>query len=83
MLVLIEPTTAVDAVTEESSAAGIRALRHATDRPARTTIVITSSPVLLAHTDRVVLAVGNDAPVHGSHHHLLAHHDDYRARILG
>ncbi|GAA2178003.1 ABC transporter ATP-binding protein [Leucobacter tardus] len=83
VLVLIEPTTAVDAMTEESVAAGIRALRHATDRPARTTVVITSSPVLLAHTDRVVLAVGNDAPVHGSHHHLLAHHDDYRARILG
>ncbi len=83
VLVLIEPTTAVDAMTEESIAAGIRALRHETDGPVRTTVVITSSPVMLAHTDRVVLAVGDGEPIHGPHHHLLAQHEGYRERILG
>lgn len=83
VLVLIEPTTAVDAMTEESVAAGIRALRHETGGTLRTTVVITSSPVMLAHTDRVVLAVGDGDPIHGPHHHLLAHHEGYRERILG
>lgn len=83
VLVLIEPTTAVDAMTEEAIAAGIRALRHETDGPVRTTVVITSSPVMLAHTDRVVLAVGDGEPIHGPHHHLLAQHEGYRERILG
>ena len=83
VLVLIEPTTAVDAMTEESIAAGIRALRHEADGAIRTTVVITSSPVMLAHTDRVVLTVGDGEPIHGPHHHLLAHHEGYRERILG
>ncbi|WP_052337197.1 ABC transporter transmembrane domain-containing protein [Nocardioides alkalitolerans] len=56
VLVLDDPTTAVDAVTEVRIAEGLTRLRHA-DRPdgdARTTVVLTSSPALLAQAHRVV-----------------------------
>lgn len=49
VLVLRDPTTAVDAVTEATVADGIR--RH---RRGRTTILLTHSPTLLAVCDRVV-----------------------------
>lgn len=49
VLVLDEPTSAVDAITEAHIARGLAA-----NRGARTTIVITTSPVLLAACDRVV-----------------------------
>lgn len=49
VLVLDEPTSAVDAITEAHIARGLAA-----GRGARTTIVITTSPVLLAACDRVV-----------------------------
>lgn len=48
-LVLHEPTTSVDSVTEAGIAAGIREVRKG-----RTTLLITSSPVLLADCDRVI-----------------------------
>ena len=58
MLVLHEPTTAVDAVTEARIAAGVRELRAG-----RTTLVIASSPALLAVCDRVlVLAAARSSP---------------------
>ncbi|WP_460796385.1 ABC transporter transmembrane domain-containing protein [Microbacterium sp. GXF0217] len=47
VLVLREPTTAVDAVTEARIASGIRSYRKG-----RTTILITHSPTLLAACDR-------------------------------
>lgn len=83
VLVLLEPTTSVDSMTEQVVADGIRALRHGPGAPVRTTVVVTSSPALLARTDRVVLVRGEAAPVLGTHHGLLAHHDDYRGRVLG
>jgi putative ABC transport system ATP-binding protein len=49
VLVLHDPTTAVDAVTEAEIAAGLRRVRAG-----RTTIVVTSSPALLGVADRVV-----------------------------
>lgn len=51
VLVLHEPTTAVDAVTEARIADGLRRVRRG-----RTTVVITTSPTLLAACDRVVEA---------------------------
>ncbi|MDN5861342.1 MAG: ABC transporter ATP-binding protein/permease [Pseudonocardia sp.] len=48
VLVLHEPTTAVDAVTEAEIAEGLRALRRG-----RTTLLLTTSPALLAVADRV------------------------------
>lgn len=49
VLVLHDPTTAVDSVTEQSIAARLRDIRCG-----RTTILIASSPVLLGVCDRVV-----------------------------
>ncbi|MEJ6549086.1 ABC transporter ATP-binding protein [Corynebacterium sp. USCH3] len=49
VLVLHDPTTAVDAVTENSVASRLGAFRAG-----RVTLVVTGSPALLAHCDRVV-----------------------------
>ncbi|MFD7072572.1 ABC transporter transmembrane domain-containing protein [Nocardioides sp. NPDC059952] len=83
VLVLVEPTTAVDSMTENLIADGIRELRHGAAQPERTTVVVTSSPVLLARTDRVIILRADDEPIDGTHHELLASHDSYRTRILG
>lgn len=67
ILVLHEPTTAVDAVTEARIAAGIADLRREA-----TTLVVTGSPAFLAAADPVVY-VSADAPaVTGTHSELLA-----------
>jgi putative ABC transport system ATP-binding protein len=85
VLVLHEPTTAVDAVTESAVAHGITELRHgdhldATERT-YTTMIVTCSPALLAATDRVVLVDGGRVVATGSHRELLEHRD-YRAAVL-
>lgn len=54
VLVLHDPTTSVDAVTEQSIASGVRRLRHTDGGPPRATVVVTSSPAFLAAADRVV-----------------------------
>jgi putative ABC transport system ATP-binding protein len=77
ILVLHDPTTAVDAVTEHAIAQGIRAFRTGL-----TTLVITTSPALLAATDRVVLLAGGVVAAEGSHADLGARHDDYRKAVL-
>ncbi|MBA8952753.1 ABC transporter transmembrane domain-containing protein [Actinomadura namibiensis] len=77
VLVLHDPTTAVDAVTEARIADGIRALRTG-----RTTIVVTTSPALLAVTDRVVLLTGGRAADTAPHAELVDRHDDYRTAVL-
>lgn len=66
LLVLHDPTTAVDAVTEHRIAHGIR-----TARAGRTTWVVTSSPALLARADRVVVLSGGRVVAEGSHHDLV------------
>lgn len=81
-LVLIEPTSAVDAVTEEAIAAGIRALRHGADGPQRTTVILTGSPVLLAASDRVLLMRGEGPVTIGTHSELLAGDSAYREKVL-
>ena len=53
VLVLHDPTTAVDAVTEQRIADRLPDVRHAAGE--RATLVLTSSPALLARADRVVL----------------------------
>lgn len=83
VLVLLEPTTAVDSVTEQTVVDGIRDLRHRGEGPVRTTIVVTSSPVLLARADRVVLLRDADPPLVGTHHALLGSDEDYRKKVLG
>ena len=56
VLVLHDPTTAVDAVTESSIADGLRAARRG-----RSTILLTNSPALLAVCDRIVDLGGRGA----------------------
>lgn len=71
VLVLHDPTTAVDAVTEQRLATGLRALRHSVGST-RTTVVVTSSPALLAQADRVLLVVDGAVAARGTHHELSA-----------
>ncbi|MFD6860046.1 ABC transporter ATP-binding protein [Rhodococcus sp. NPDC060090] len=69
VLVLHDPTTAVDSVTELNIAEGLLALRHGTDP--RTTIVLTSSPALLAAADRVVVIDEGRVVATATHHQLV------------
>jgi ABC-type multidrug transport system fused ATPase/permease subunit len=67
VLVLVEPTSAVDAHTEATIAA-----RLAEHRRGRTTVVMTSSPLLLHHADEVSLLVDGREVARGSHAALLS-----------
>jgi ABC-type multidrug transport system fused ATPase/permease subunit len=66
-LVLVEPTSAVDAHTEARIAA--RLVDH---RAGRTTVVVTASPLVLEHADEVVLLDGGRERTRGTHRDLLA-----------
>jgi putative ABC transport system ATP-binding protein len=77
ILVLHEPTTAVDTVTEARIAAGIRELRAGL-----TTVVVTSSPALLATTDRVAVVESGAVTASGTHAELIRDHAAYRATVL-
>ncbi|WP_384896790.1 ATP-binding cassette domain-containing protein [Streptomyces sp. NPDC059018] len=77
VLVVHEPSTAVDAVTETRMAAGIKAVRSG-----RTTVLVTNSPALLAVTDRVVLLRDGRVAASGVHGHLAGTHADYRTAVL-
>ncbi|WP_432502628.1 ABC transporter transmembrane domain-containing protein [Kineococcus arenarius] len=81
VLVLRDPTTALDAVTEDAVAAGLRALRHGQGSPAgRTTVVLTTSPLLLARCDRVALLTATGCRT-GTHAELLGE-DAYATAVL-
>ena len=73
VLVLVEPTSAVDAHTEARIAA-----RVAATRSGRTTVVMTVSPLWLHHADHVVLLHDGTVVAEGAHADLLAGNDDYR-----
>jgi putative ABC transport system ATP-binding protein len=77
VLVVHDPTTAVDTVTESRIAARLRDLRQG-----RTTVLVTTSPALLAGTDRVVLLDGGAIAADGSHRELVADHAAYRSVVL-
>ncbi|KQY03933.1 hypothetical protein ASD37_24200 [Mycobacterium sp. Root135] len=79
VLVLHEPTTAVDAVTESAVAQGITEMRHGADTRNFTTLIVTCSPALLAATDRVVLIDGGRVVATGSHVELMERQDYQRA----
>jgi putative ABC transport system ATP-binding protein len=76
VLVLDEPTSAVDAHTEARIADGLRRIR--TDR---TTVVFSSSPLLLDRADRVVFVPDGTATASGSHRELLNSNSAYRAVV--
>ncbi|MFI6654510.1 ABC transporter transmembrane domain-containing protein [Streptomyces sp. NPDC050523] len=76
VLVLDEPTSAVDSHTEARIARGVRGLREG-----RTTVVFTSSPLLLDHADRVVLVHEGKVAAVGVHHELVHTEPRYRAVV--
>ncbi|MER7009660.1 ABC transporter ATP-binding protein [Dactylosporangium sp. NPDC000555] len=83
VLVLHDPTTAVDAVTEHSIARAVRALRHGAQAGERyATLVVTSSPALLAVADRVVVLDAGRARAEGRHAELGTADEDYRRMVL-
>ncbi|MEY2227560.1 ABC transporter ATP-binding protein [Streptomyces sp. BF23-19] len=72
ILVLHDPTTAVDAVTEQLIARNIAKLRRG-----RTTVVITSSPALLDAADRVLVLDDGVITAEDTHRNLLAGDEEY------
>ncbi|MCX4721213.1 ABC transporter ATP-binding protein/permease [Streptomyces virginiae] len=76
VLVLDEPTSAVDSHTEARIADGVAALRAG-----RTTVVLASSPLLLDRADRVVLIDEGTVAAVGTHRDLLRSEPRYRAVV--
>ncbi|MDC2959911.1 ABC transporter ATP-binding protein [Streptomyces gilvifuscus] len=76
VLVLDEPTSAVDSHTEARIAEGLRALRQG-----RTTVVFTSSPLLLDGAERVVLVHAGEVAAIGVHRELVHTEPRYRAVV--
>ncbi|MEH1167785.1 ABC transporter ATP-binding protein [Micromonospora sp. CPCC 205539] len=77
VLVVHDPTTAVDAVTEARIAGRLRSMRDG-----RTTILITTSPALLAVTDRVIVVHDGAVRTDGRHADLVADDATYRETVL-
>ncbi|WP_406717532.1 ABC transporter transmembrane domain-containing protein [Streptomyces althioticus] len=76
VLVLDEPTSAVDSHTEARVAEGVRGLRSG-----RTTVVFTSSPLLLDRADRVVFLHEGTVVAVGGHRELVRTEPRYRAVV--
>ncbi|MEU1266835.1 ABC transporter ATP-binding protein [Streptomyces cellulosae] len=76
VLVLDEPTSAVDSHTEARIAQGVRGLRSG-----RTTVVFTSSPLLLDRADRVVFLYEGTVVAVGRHRELVRTESRYRAVV--
>ncbi|WP_244236954.1 ABC transporter transmembrane domain-containing protein [Micromonospora violae] len=73
VLILVDPTSAVDAHTEARIAERLRAARAG-----RTTVVIATSPLLLGRADLVAHLVGDRITATGSHADLLDRDPGYR-----
>jgi ABC-type multidrug transport system fused ATPase/permease subunit len=76
-LVLVEPTSAVDAHTEARIAG-----RLAQARSGGTTVVMTASPLLLDRADLVVLLVNGRVTATGTHRDLMATDRTYRQTVV-
>jgi ABC-type multidrug transport system fused ATPase/permease subunit len=76
-LVLVEPTSAVDAHTESRVAGRLAAARHG-----RTTVVMSASPLVLDQADRVLFLRGGVVQARGRHHELIRSHPAYRAVVV-
>ncbi|WP_329009035.1 ABC transporter ATP-binding protein [Streptomyces sp. NBC_01601] len=76
VLVLDEPTSAVDSHTEARIADGLRRFRSG-----RTTVVLTSSPLLLDRADGVVFLHDGQVAATGTHRELIRTDPRYRAVV--
>ncbi|MEI2826710.1 MAG: ABC transporter ATP-binding protein [Dermatophilaceae bacterium] len=77
VLVLVEPTSAVDAHTEARIAA-----RLAEHRRGRTTVVVSASPLVLSVADEVAFLDGGRVVARGGHRDLLRGDAAYRAVVV-
>ncbi|MEU8259977.1 ABC transporter ATP-binding protein [Micromonospora sp. NPDC048999] len=75
-LILVEPTSAVDAHTEARIAD-----RLGTARPGRTTLVCTTSPLVLGRAEHVVFVEDGKVVAEGRHEELLAAEPRYAATV--
>jgi putative ABC transport system ATP-binding protein len=78
ILVLHEPTNAVDSVTEFEIATTLRQFRGQ-----GATLLVTGSPALLAVADQVLVLQDGRVTDTGTHHALLTRNDRYRTRVAG
>ncbi|MHA7209043.1 ABC transporter transmembrane domain-containing protein [Arthrobacter sp. MDT1-65] len=78
-LVLVEPTSAVDAHTEQRIASRLGDARR---QDGRTTVVVTASPLLLRVVDRVVFLEDGRVSAQGSHRDLMAGSSTYRNVVI-
>ncbi|PTH84306.1 ABC transporter [Streptomyces sp. A244] len=76
VLLTVEPTSALDAHTEATVAARLREAREG-----RTTVVTTTSPLVLDHTDTVHFLQDGKVAATGTHHELLDTTPGYRALV--
>ncbi|APU15029.1 MULTISPECIES: ABC transporter ATP-binding protein [Actinoalloteichus] len=76
VLLLIEPTSSVDAHTE-----AVIARRLSVARTGRTTVVVTASPLVLDHADHIVLLVDGRVHTEGTHAALMTASRGYRALV--
>ena len=76
ILVLEEPTSAVDSQTEAMMAANLKELRSG-----QTTVVMTTSPMLMESADEVLVLQGRALVASGSHTQLLAGDPAYRSLL--
>jgi putative ABC transport system ATP-binding protein len=81
VLVLHDPTTAVDSVTEHAIARGLSSLRHGPGQTF-TTVLVTCSPILLATAHRIVVIDGGSVRATGSHDELVDRDGEYRKAVL-
>ncbi|MEV0289503.1 MULTISPECIES: ABC transporter ATP-binding protein [unclassified Kribbella] len=77
VLVLHDPSTAVDAVTEELLAEGLAEVREGL-----TTLVLTSSPALLGKMHRVIVVSDGSVVAEGIHAELAAADATYQEAVL-
>lgn len=84
VLLLVEPSSAVDSHTESRIAAGLAEVRGASAEPGhgRTTLVVTASPLMLGVMDAVIYLPENGPPVTGTHADLLTTQPDYKAVVI-
>ena len=76
ILIMVEPTSAVDAHTE-----ALIAERLAAYRRGRTTIITTGSPLLLHYANRVAFLSGERVAAYGTHEDLLRTSRGYRGVV--